>query len=68
MYLGVTDNGIIIVLSYQTIVGYKKDTTWFLTKKVYSRTTTMQIKHFAAGRKVEWVEDLPSEIKKHKPE
>ena len=39
-----------LLVSYRTIVGYRSDGCWLLTKNKYSPTTSRQLNYFKYGR------------------
>ena len=48
-----------LLISYTTVVGRRYfGKSWELTKKRYSVTTTEQLKQFAQGRNVTWIDNL----------
>jgi hypothetical protein len=45
-----------LLVSYRTIVGYRSEGTWLLTKAKYSITTARQLTQFASDKTIGWIE------------
>ena len=45
-----------LLVSYRTIVGYRSEGTWLLTKAKYSTTTSKQLTQFSHGKTIGWIE------------
>jgi len=45
-----------LLVSYLTIVGYRSDKTWLLTKAKYSSTTSKQLTQFSRHKTIVWIE------------
>lgn len=45
-----------LLVSYHTIVGYRSEGTWLLTKAKYSNTTSKQLTQFSYRKTIGWVE------------
>ena len=45
-----------LLVSYRTIVGYRSEGTWLLTKAKYSTTTSKQLTQFSHRKTIDWIE------------
>ncbi len=45
-----------LLVSYRTIVGYRSQGSWLLTKAKYSTTTSKQLTQFSHGKTIGWIE------------
>jgi hypothetical protein len=45
-----------LLVSYRTVVGYRSEGTWLLTKAKYSTTTSKQLTQFSHGKTIGWIE------------
>jgi hypothetical protein len=45
-----------LLVSYLTIVGYRSQGNWLLTKAKYSTTTSKQLTQFSYGKTIDWIE------------
>ena len=45
-----------LLVSYLTIVGYRSQGNWLLTKAKYSTTTSKQLTQFSHRKTIDWIE------------
>jgi hypothetical protein len=45
-----------LLISYRTMVGYRSEGSWLLTKAKYSTTTSKQLTQFSHGKTIGWIE------------